>query len=321
MKEDIDPAVVAARKQKAYEVLFDDPKVAAALERVNVFVGDCRSNSKRISESILPSEDHFDSSGAVSHFKWLDYVHPDDRERVTIQWKSVWQGSIDSYEDTYRFLTNGEYRWISHRGTMVYRSEEGEPELYIAADLDITEEYKLRKLLEIERERLAKLVIKDDFLDIPNRRYLETKQSQFFITDGKTPVSVLVLDLDNFKQLNTELTHKGGDKVLQETVKVIKNNLRYKDVVARYGGDEFVVVLPECSFQNAEETAQTIMHQVSLMHFSWSKDLSFSISVGLYHGYPDSSQNFWGYFEEADKLLLEAKRSGKAQMKSQIAPQ
>lgn len=306
------------RKQKALDVLFNDPSISTALARVNVFVINHYSGGRDVSASLIPDED-FAAQASYDPLMWLEYVHPDDREFTRQAWNTIVQGESDVFEGEYRFLVDGEYRWIANKGTVVTRSEDGMPEFYIGADRDITEERRLRDLLQAEKERLAQLVIKDDFLNIPNRRYLETKQSQFFIADGRTSVAVLVLDIDNFKQLNTDLTHHGGDEVLQTFVRRVSTCLQSTDILARYGGDEFVLILPNASQEYAQAKAQRILDIVSQTDLSVMRDnLSVSVSIGLVHGLPTASQDFWVYFEEADSQLLLAKELGKAQIQSKV---
>lgn len=309
-----------ARKQKILDVLFNDPSISAALARVNVFVINHYSGGRDVSASLIPNED-FSAQTSYDPLMWLEYVHPDDRELTRQAWNSIVQGESDVFEGEYRFLVDGEYRWIANKGTVVTRSEDGLPALYLGADRDTTEERRLRDLLEEEKERLAQLVIKDDFLNIPNRRYLETKQSQFFIADGRTPMAVLVLDIDNFKQLNTDLTHHGGDEVLQIFIRHVSTCLESTDILARYGGDEFVLILPNASQEYAQAKAQCILDTVSQIDLSAMRDnLSVSVSIGLVHGLPAAPQDFWSYFEAADSQLLLAKQLGKAQMQSKLLP-
>ena len=321
MKNQTETAVeMITRKAKTLEVLFDDPNIAQALARVNVFLVDHEPNGRR-SKSLLPKEG-YDNPSAYDAYKWIEYIHPDDREQARASWEAVVSGDKDVFEAVYRFQVDSEsgreYRWISNIGTMVYRVGEGRPGLYIGADRDITEERRLQQLLEQERARLAQLVINDEFLNIPNRRFLETRQQQFFVTDGQTPVAVLVLDVDNFKQLNTLLSHKGGDSVLQMIADQIKTCLRPGEILARYGGDEFVLVLPQVLAESAHSTAQTILDLVAGITLPTTTDIQLSVSIGLCHGRPTAAQNFWDYFEEADRLLLTAKKHGKAQIQSTV---
>ena len=307
-----------ARKQKALDVLFNDPLISAALARVNVFVINHYPGGRDVISSLIPNED-FEAQPFYDPLMWLEYVHPDDRDLTRIAWDAVVQGKNDVFEGEYRFLVDGEYRWIANKGTVISRTEDGQPELYIGADRDITEERRLRDLLEEETERLAHLVIKDDFLNIPNRRYLETKQAQFFIADGGTPIAVLVLDIDNFKQLNTHLTHHGGDEVLQALVSKVQACIRPTDTLIRYGGDEFVLILPNAVADCAQATAQRILDGVREIHLpAMSDDMSISVSIGLVHGSPTVTQDFWAYFEEADTQLLLAKKLGKAQIQRKL---
>lgn len=307
-----------ARKQKALDVLFNDPSISNALARVNVFVINHYSGGRDVSSSLIPDED-FTAQPSYDPLMWLEYVHPDDRAITEHAWQAIVQGDSDVFEGEYRFLVDGEYRWIANKGTVINRTEDGTPELYIGADRDITEERRLRDLLEAEKERLAQLVIKDDFLNIPNRRFLETKQSQFFIADGRTPMAVLVLDIDNFKQLNTDLTHHGGDEVLQTFVRHVSTCLQSTDILVRYGGDEFVLVMPKATLDYAQAKAQSILDAVSRIDLSaMGENLSISVSIGLAHGMPTVTQDFWMYFEEADSQLLLAKELGKEQIQSKV---
>ena len=305
---------VDARKQKILDVLFEDSVIAQALTRINVFVIDHYPDGMRITNSIK-GEARQSSHDA---FTWIESIHPEDRARVRSEWGRVVSGHEDFFESEYRYMIRGEYRWISIKGSMISRTSDGGPELYIAVDRDITEERRLRQLLEEERARLAQLVIRDEFLSIFNRRYLETKQSHFFRTDGQTPIAVLVLDIDNFKQLNTRLTHHGGDMVLQAVVSAIQTCLGSLDILARYGGDEFVLIFPQSTADYAHDIAQRILDTVSKIDFPTISDISVSVSIGLVHGSPTEGQDFWHYFEEADALLLLAKKLGKAQVQSKM---
>ncbi|AJQ92146.1 GGDEF domain [Gynuella sunshinyii YC6258] len=302
-------------KARIAEVLFDNPKIAQAMSRVNVFVVDHHPGSKRITASLLPDQAAVESDHNL--YGWLEYVHPEDRETIRQQWQDVMTGKRDVFEATYRFQVKGQcYRWISNLGTMVYRSDNVQSGFYIGADRDITEERRLQQLLEEERARLAHMLIHDGFLNIPNRRYLDSQQTLFFHNDGQTPMAILVLDIDNFKDINTELTHKGGDVVLQQVVDALRGCLGPDDLLARYGGDEFVVVLPRSSLEQSRQVAQCMIDTVSTIALPTKRLGQCSISIGLYQGCPQPEQNFWDYFEQADRLLFMAKQAGKARFES-----
>ena len=298
-------------KAKALDVLFSDSKIAAAMARVHVFVVDHGDEYVRVSPSLVPQEVERTRKDAQ---KWLEFVHPEDLERVRQQWQKVVYGDDDLFEEVFRFrVDGGDYRWVSHVGTMVYRYCDGRPSLYIGADRDVTEERLLQQLLEQERAKLARQIILDDFLNIPNRRFLDTQQYRFFVNDTSTPVAVMVFDVDHFKQLNTLLTHKGGDEALQQIVKRVQSCLGGDDILARYGGDEFVVVLPNAHLEHASDVALDMLASVSSIPAP-TDDCHISISIGLCQGYPGEDVTFWDYFGEADKLLFEAKKQGRARV-------
>ncbi|WP_428242938.1 sensor domain-containing diguanylate cyclase [Gynuella sp.] len=310
MNEEKSVKDLAESKAKALQVLFDDPGIAAAMSRVHVFVVDHGEEIVHVSPSLVPQQWERSRKDAQ---KWLELVHPEDLDRVRYKWQKVVYGNEDVFDEVFRFQVNGEYRWISHIGTMVYRYYDGRPSLYIGADRDVTEERLLQQLLEEERAKLAQQIVLDDFLNIPNRRYLDSEQFRFFINDGETHNAVMVFDIDDFKQLNTILTHKGGDEVLQMVVERVQKCLGSSDILARYGGDEFVVVVPGSNSGRVHDIAANMLDAVASAPLSID-DYKLSISIGLCEGNPDLDVGFWDYFGEADKLLFEAKKQGKAKV-------
>jgi len=124
-----------------------------------------------------------------------------------------------------------------------------------------------------------------------------------------------MLDLDGYKKLNDTLGHQFGDKILQVTAKVITWNLRVMDIAARYGGDEFVVLLPHASAELATSVGDRIHTQFLLqMKALVPAHLPLTVSMGIasvQHNKPVNSDSLVAL---ADEALYEAKHAGKNQM-------
>ena len=307
-------------KELAAKVLFEDEHVANALREIGVFVVDHDPGNPRISPSMLPEELGSPKDNA---FGWIQYVHPDDREWVRAAWEKVFFSEVDVFRNEFRFKSPEmrSYRWVSNVGTVIYRHEDGSCALYIGADRDITEHKRLEEQLAIERDRLSKLVIEDEFLKIPNRRYLQTRQAEYFDSESMDGIGVIVFDIDNFKKINTDYSHKGGDTVLLLVVKAVKKLLRLTDTVARFAGDEFVVIINRATEQATLQRAEALLKAVQDIEAPW-EELNISISLGVYHGKPETDESFWDLFDRADEALFEAKEAGRAQVKLfQVAKQ
>lgn len=96
-------------------------------------------------------------------------------------------------------------------------------------------------------------------------------------------MSILTLDIDRFKQVNDTFGHAIGDRILQELADILKGSVRESDIVARFGGEEFVILLNKCDFRAASKLAEQIRVAVTkhAIELSASETMSFTISIGL----------------------------------------
>ncbi len=121
---------------------------------------------------------------------------------------------------------------------------------------------------------------------------------------------VAMLDLDHFKQVNDQYGHRTGDMVIKGMANLLRHRLRKSDIIGRYGGEEFVVALPDCSLTNARTIMESICEQVSRIVFTAAgKEFSVTISVGIapLHRFASSSDAI----EDADQALYRRKQSGR----------
>jgi diguanylate cyclase len=172
-------------------------------------------------------------------------------------------------------------------------------------------EERVRKL-EQELEQVSELVREDQLTGALNRRGMEeTLEREFKRADrAKAMISVALLDIDNFKQLNDTLGHQGGDDALIHLTRVIKDALRPSDSVARYGGEEFLIILPDTGMQQAMETLERLQRELTkkfFLHNNERKLITFSAGVAL-RAEDEDKEDLIG---RADKAMYHAKQSGK----------
>jgi len=172
-------------------------------------------------------------------------------------------------------------------------------------------EAKIRTL-ELELNNLSEKVRIDQLTGVLNRRGLDDAFVREFsrAQRGKNSLSVMLLDIDNFKQCNDTYGHNVGDKVLQHLVFAIKQCLRPIDVVARYGGEEFVILLPDTDIENAVEAGIRLQRELTKMFFMHDNKrilVNFSAGVALYR----AGENQSAVIQRADKAMYRAKELGK----------
>jgi diguanylate cyclase (GGDEF)-like protein/PAS domain S-box-containing protein len=167
------------------------------------------------------------------------------------------------------------------------------------------------RTLKRELEELRSLAFIDELTGVLNRRGLE-----YFISEKTVEAKrfgkrfgILFLDLDNFKDINDLYGHKVGDKVLKMVAGVLKNNLRSNDVVARYGGDEFVVIAEILKEEDLEVLANKIMTLIDSSFIEEDKGIiKVSVSIG---GAISEEENLKKSLEIADSLMYISKSKGK----------
>jgi diguanylate cyclase (GGDEF)-like protein len=172
---------------------------------------------------------------------------------------------------------------------------------------NITEKYEFQ-------QELRHLSETDALTGLYNRRKLMDTLDQRLVVFGreKTQTSVLVFDLDNFKRLNDERGHDAGDAALVEIATLCRQHLRKNDIVARFGGDEFVVVMPETCRKDALEIAERLRERVPI-YLKEALRFESTISGGVSEfGLPDRFSN--EILKRADAGLYESKRAGRNQM-------
>ena len=166
------------------------------------------------------------------------------------------------------------------------------------------------KLLEITREQS----LRDGLTGLYNRRFLEgylEKQVRFAQRKGFT-MGFIMLDIDHFKKINDTYGHKAGDLILQQLAKVIERSVRSSDVVIRYGGEEFLILLPDVTPEYCAHVAEKIRKNVETHQFTieGGKKVKVTVSLGVAE-LPTHTDHPWQAIKFADVALYHAKRSGR----------
>lgn len=182
-------------------------------------------------------------------------------------------------------------------------------------DLDFLVKLAGRAALAIERtslqQRLEELVVTDDLTNLFNTRYLtrSVETEMFRSRRYGHSLSVIFMDVDHFKDVNDTHGHLAGSKVLVEMAEILIRELRNIDIVARYGGDEFVMVLPQTSLDNAMAIAERIRESIEKHTFLRSEKLNLRLtsSFGV-AAYPESAKNRDALMRIADESMYNVKR-------------
>ena len=164
------------------------------------------------------------------------------------------------------------------------------------------------------RERLENLSQRDPLTGLFNRRYLNDvfEEELARCTRANLPLSVLMLDIDHFKRFNDSFGHDAGDHLLQEVALALLGNVRERDIVTRYGGEEFTILMPAASLQRAQERAEAIRVAVAgttLVHRGVELG-RVTVSIGLAAN-PQHGKTTQQLLLAADKALYQAKEQGR----------
>jgi diguanylate cyclase (GGDEF)-like protein/PAS domain S-box-containing protein/hemerythrin-like metal-binding protein len=241
------------------------------------------------------------------HLTWQQLTHPDDLGASDSILKTMLAGNVPDYKIEKRYLhKDGRVLWASEQVTLV-RNEQGEPEFTIGTIQDITERKQAEKMINF-------MAYHDRLTGLPNRALLFDRLSQAMSQakrDGKS-VALLFADLDGFKAVNDKYGHEAGDNVLKMAAQRFLACVREVDTVARFGGDEFAIILGNLDDpQQARGVAEKIVHAFAQsMALADGSECSVGASVGI-SVYPENGSAMDNLMTAADHAMYESKRIGK----------
>lgn len=235
-----------------------------------------------------------------------EITHPEDLDLDLEFVRRMLAGELRTYTMEKRYFhADGHTVWVLLSVSLV-RGDDGEPRYFISQIQDITE----RRQLE---QRLSFLADHDEMTGLPNRRRLreELERAVAFAQRYEQAGALLILDLDNFKQVNDTLGHHVGDSLVREVAGRLRGRLRATDVLARIGGDEFAVLLPQVNAAQAERVARDLVGTVGGgCHLVDGAVVETSASLGVALYEPGWEFDPEGLLMHADRAMYEAKNAG-----------
>lgn len=249
------------------------------------------------------------SSLMADYGEWRNSIYPDDVEyAATTLAKVLETGSVESRE--YRIIrSDGQLRWLSDKCFMGRISQTGDAKIVVGIAEDITD----KKQLEGELQRLATT---DVLTESSNRRhFFECAQHEFeHARKQGSPLAFLLLDIDDFKQINDRYGHQMGDEVLRRMAASGASVLRRGDLFGRVGGEEFAALLPGCEPALAAQIAERLQRVIKQLLFSHeNKQFGITVSQGL-TCLANNDLTVDALFARADEAMYKAKRQGKNQV-------
>ena len=255
-------------------------------------------------------------SSWVSAQDWIDRMHPEEKSWVVDYCVSQSKAGTD-HEADYRALTkDGDYVWIRDV-VHVIRNSQGEVESLVGFMFDISERKKTEENLITLQKKLEEFSFKDSLTGLANRRMFDSIMEVEWVNARRNnqPLSLIMLDIDYFKQYNDEYGHIQGDECLKRVERALSLSAsRARDFFARFGGEEFVLVLPETDELTAKKIAERcrkliFKEQIPHEESQISHVLTISLGVGtITPSYKDEAISF---IEMVDKRLYQAKQKGR----------
>lgn len=186
----------------------------------------------------------------------------------------------------------------------------------IAGAVEIFSDDSVLRAARRKTEQMKRLAFLDPLTQLPNRRYLEmslqTALSEYQMHHD--PFGVLVIDLDRFKAINDGFGHATGDRALQEVAKTLSGALRSTDIVGRWGGDEFIAVLPHVDSETLRALAERCRVLVAQTSFPSIDGSPVSVSVSIGGTLPCADDTAEGLIKRADELMYQSKTSGRGRV-------
>ncbi len=265
-------------------------------------ITDMAKFSPRLKAMLGFSEDHPEMTNSIQ--EWKDRIHPDDKEHTLRMLEEYLAGQGEFFIGEHRLRKkSGEYMWGLVRGK-AQRDATGRVARMAGSLTDITE----RKLQE---ETMQHQAMHDALTGLPNRNlFRDRMEVAMRVADRESkPFSILMMDLDRFKEINDTLGHHIGDEVLLEVARRLENVLRASDTVSRFGGDEFVMLLPGTNVDQALCVISKIRSAFETGVVVDGHALNIEASIGV-TAYPEHGNDAHTLIKRSDVAMYSAKNNG-----------
>ena len=252
----------------------------------------------------------------ISYQFFTEKLHPEDYPRTMKAMIDHLEGKATVYEVEYRIKAkDGSYKWYYDRGKITQYDENGKPLFLAGIVFDITKNKNQQEELQRKNRQLEELATLDGLTKIRNHKtlieVLEIRMEDAIRSGDK--LSVAFFDIDDFKKINDTYGHVAGDMVLCEIAGILKGSVRKGDVVGRYGGEEFFLILPHTNLSQATELSERIRMNIENNRFSNGIHLKVSGGVKQFTG-----ETLTELIDCADQNLYRAKKLGKNKIENSI---
>jgi len=258
---------------------------------------------------VFANEKWYEFSGLVhdenDEQSWINAIHSDDVSDFLESLRNSLQAGSDHSQEVRLVTPSGTTKWVDFSMRVLF-SEDDEVEGFLGTCADVTERY-------INQEKLRHIAEYDELTGLANRVLFQDRLQQAFLSSQRdhSLVSVFFLDLDGFKDVNDTLGHNVGDELLKKVAERLINTLRQIDTIARFGGDEFVVLLgKDDHLTEVLVVANKIIEAMAAPYLIDGHDIYVTTSLGVAQGsYANSSPDI--LLKNADFALYNAKNEGK----------
>ncbi|MEN6585565.1 MAG: diguanylate cyclase [Sulfuricella sp.] len=236
----------------------------------------------------------------------FQFVHPEDHTLVSASLKRLESGQERNTTLRFRLQDeSGDHLWVEAR-LLAYRSPQGSVTSMRGILRDVTAAY-------LEQKRITRLALHDPLTELPNRILLQDHLQQAIVRAQRngTKVALGFIDLDRFKQINDTLGHHAGDVVLRTLSQRLLSVMRETDTLSRWGGDEFVALLPDAAHdQDIRMVAMRLMEAGRLPIEVDGREVQPTLSIG-FAVYPDNASSAEELMAAADDTMFHAKHNGR----------
>ena len=250
----------------------------------------------------------YDSVDALINKNWLEFVHPSYREKAAFLINEMVNGQLTGAEE-YLMVRKDGSSFYTEANANILKDADNRPVGILYVERDITERKRLQ-------EELQQQATTDGLTGLTNRRhFLELAHNELKrAVRLNHPMAIALIDIDHFKSINDALGHAAGDQALLAFTKICQNKIREIDIFARFGGDEFVLLLPETSFEQAYKVVERIRLLLATQPINLGGRLvSTSISSGI-STLSSVHENIDTLLSQADQALYRAKEAGRNQV-------
>lgn len=287
-------------KEKNARDFAERLEVLANTSNDGIWTWDLHSNIVEWNNRLLEmlGFDGDDELRAYSNMPFFERIHQQDQHHVRIQLKSHFD-DYAAFKVKFRLQNKeGRYLWVEASGEAI-RDATGSVTRFVSSVTDITEKRKSQKKIEF-------MVYHDALTGLPNRGYLMEAIEQGIRHQPGKPFAVIMVDLNRFKQVNDNYGHKAGDALLIHVGRAISRALRKTDVLARFGGDEFVL---KCEVRTEDEAVALGRRILSFLKEGFVFDqaeLPVAASLGVAM-YPRDSEDPEGLVKKSDVAMFKSK--------------